>query len=143
MSEILTSIEQLAPKALTYSELEEYSNSQYLTINTLQLKITQLTDEISHLKKVLSTAKLVDEAVVIHPEPSTVICEMEINRLKEISFQRGLTLEETKRLDLLVKNLLLSKEQKKDVSTSFRNLSGLSKDSLMQIASQPEPTEDF
>ncbi len=65
-----------------------------------------------------------------------IICEVQIELLREVALTRQLTLEETKRLDLLVKNLLLLKGALKDIKPDYRTIPrGLTSDSLLAIAS--------
>ena len=139
----LQTISTLAGTFENSIDLQQYCDAQYLTLQKQNEQIKKLQDEISHLKRILASTPLVDGDIVrIVASTEQEICEIEIQRLKETSMQRGLTLEETKRLDLLVKNLFLSKEQAKDVVPSFRNFSNISNDTLIQIASTPEPSED-
>jgi uncharacterized protein YdcH (DUF465 family) len=138
----LDNIQSLEKKFESMSELQAYADSQYRVIIEQSKLISQLHSEVAHLKSLLSSSELVDEkATKIIASTEQSICEIEIERLKETALQRGLTLEETKRLDLLVKNLLLSKEQSKSIPTTFRHLSNISNATLIEIASQPDPED--
>lgn len=139
---MLESITTLAGQFKTHTELQQYCDAQYITLQKAYERIQRLEGELTHLKSVLASTPLTDNPVQIITSDEQSICEMEIQRLKETAMQRGLTLEETKRLDLLVKNLFLSKEQRKDLNVPFKNLSNISRDTLIEIASQPDPTEE-
>jgi hypothetical protein len=139
----MDNIDNIAKQFENILDLQKYSDQQFALIQKQNLIIGRLQAEIAHLKSVLSASPLVDDkSVKLITSTEQTICEIEIERLKETAMSRGLTLEETKRLDLLVKNLFLAKEQKKDVAPSFRNLNNVSNATLIEIASQPEAVED-
>src|ERR1700733_5898776 len=85
--------------------------------------IETLQKEIVELKKALIFAKI-EHPIIEEIEKKTekLICETEIERLQQTSSNRSLTLEETKRLDLLVKNLLLCKGAYKDIKPDYRSI---------------------
>lgn len=97
-------------------KLKAYSNAQTNTIIELSRKLKLAQDEVSHLKKLLEGS-----VPLIKPEGSSnivsnagdqeYICRTEINKLREISRDRELTLEECKKLDIYSKIL-------KDLTTS-------------------------
>lgn len=124
-------------------ELQAYANAQYEALQDALKTIRKLENEVRHLKQILATTPLTNgEPTPLIVSDGQIICEMEIQRLKEVSFKRGLTLEETKRFDLCVKNLQLIKDGNKDVVVPFKNLNGLSHEALLEIASQPENIEE-
>lgn len=97
--------------------------------------ITNLEKENKQLKEQLENLRLQSATEVVSAEE--LICIEQINILQNRSSQRELSLEEIKKLDLLVKNLRLIKEptkngQLKDVTGKF------SEADLVAIASQPE-----
>lgn len=108
------------------SELSAYAQSQYNTIIKLNKKITQLEQERNHLQELLqSTAPVIVKSEngeglpnlsLLGEHPSYIICEMELAKLKAISDERILTLEEVKKYDILTKNLLAlqAKREKKE-----------------------------
>ncbi len=78
--------------------------------------ITQLIDENKLLREKLTqmeTAVKHTSALSItdQPSPESIVCMEQIQRIREKSNTRELTLEEVKRLDLLIKNLRLTQEQ--------------------------------
>jgi len=91
-------------------KLQAYSNAQTNTIIELSRKLKEAQDEVSHLKKLLEGS-----VPLIKPEGSSgitssagdqeYICRTEINKLREISRDRELTLEECKKLDIYSKIL--------------------------------------
>jgi hypothetical protein len=84
--------------------------------------------------------KTLEDQLAAKEEKTTeqIICEMEIEKLKLSSVLRSLTLEETKRLDLLVKNLILSKEANKTIKKDNGPSITISEAALIAIASIPE-----
>lgn len=99
----LISIEELkaefAQKSKT-KELKEFAQAQHLLIEKLLHENKFLKDRLSQM-----------EGLVTNPTPEEIICVEQIDILKKTSRLRELTLEEVKRLDLLIKNLRLVKEQ--------------------------------
>lgn len=110
-------------------ELKEFAQSQQILIEKLFQENKSLKDKISQLEGVFTT-----------PTPEEIICIEQIDILKKTSKIRELTLDEVKRLDLLVKNLRLVKEQStENVATpKYREVTEAD---LVAIASS-SPTED-
>lgn len=137
----LETISSLSIKFKTFEDLQAYANSQYIALQKAFITIKQLETEVAHLKNLLETStsnKI--ESVIIPTEQQ--ICEMELSKLHKVTILRPLTLEETKRLDLLVKNLYLSKKGL-DLEADFKRLPrNITAAELIQIASQPEPKEN-
>lgn len=97
--------------------------------------ITNLEKENKQLKQQLETLKLQLTPEALSAEE--LICVEQINILQNRSSQRELSLEEIKKLDLLVKNLRLIKEPLKD--GALKDVTGkFSEADLVAIASQPE-----
>lgn len=78
--------------------------------------ITQLIDENKLLREKLTQMETAvkhtsDLSITDQPSPESIVCMEQIQRIREKSNTRELTLEEVKRLDLLIKNLRLTQEQ--------------------------------
>ena len=106
----------------TMEELQKYCNSQYELIIDLSKKINKLEDERDHLKKLLDEQKhpIIPQSnskidVFSHVTDEEITCRMQLRMLKDISNERELTLEETKRFEIFTKVLMgiKSKEDKK------------------------------
>lgn len=99
--------------------------------------IEKLKQENALLKKKL---KKFDAKTNISKIPvEELICIQEINALYEISTKRDLTLEEVRKLDLLIKNLRLIREQ----STQVIDLQEIPPDDeLLRIASEEHNNEE-
>lgn len=137
----LISITTLAGEFKNAAELQEYCNAQFISLSNAMKKIEEMKNEIEHLKKLVGGATQVMSTPApetsLTASPEQAICEMQIKKLQQTAIQRELTLEETKRLDLLIKNLYLAKGQPNQI-TQTQVRSNLSVDQLLDIASQPE-----
>lgn len=72
------------------------------------------------------------------PSPEELLCLEQIQYLRDRSAQREMALDDVKKLDLLIKNLRLVREQSKD-SSSAPKFRDVTESDLVAIAqSQPE-----
>lgn len=100
------------------ASLEKELKATYKTIDKL-LKDNKLKEEeISHLKSlleknvpVLIEDKKPQQLIQLDLSPEEEIAEIQLNKLKEASKNRALTLEEARIYDLLVKNKRLSRKE--------------------------------
>jgi hypothetical protein len=70
------------------------------------------------------------------------ICEIEIARLKKIAMTgRGLTLDETKQLESLVKTLYLARGQPTDTPDAIKELEKAPLEDLLKIAESSKKSE--
>jgi hypothetical protein len=124
-------------------ELRTYSNEQYAVILALKEENDKLKTEVLHLKTLLiaATPLVPVEPVKIEVSPEQAICEIQINKLQEKAQSREMTLEETKRLEILIKSLYLIKEKGSGaISAEYTNIpANTTLESLAQIASTPDP----
>lgn len=103
----------------------------------------------SSLEEALALAKTKIESLerqLALPKEKTatqIICELEIEKLRHSATTRSLTLEETKRFDLLVKNALLADEANKNIKKQNDGPTiTISEAALIAIASVPEAEAD-
>ncbi|NBW58363.1 hypothetical protein EBR43_11425 [bacterium] len=125
------SLEKMLDEAKDLAELRVFSEAQQKTIVKLSKKNKELEDEISHLKKLLETTAPIisnNEAV---PSVSAdkflttdqeAICRMQLNRLKEVSYERELTLEEAKRVEIFSKIINVLENSPKTIKVETKNL---------------------
>ncbi len=133
----LDTISNISEKFQSQTELQNYCDRQYKSLLQAKEIILSLKAEVSHLKELLSSSNhLVNSPPeLIIKSVEQTICEIQIEMLREEAMNRSLTLEETKRLDLLVKNLLLCKGAYKDIKPDFTGLpKGMSSEKLLEIA---------
>lgn len=118
------SLKKKAELAIKAQELENFNKSQFDLIVKLKKENEDLKNKLENLENILKGG--------VHKISSEeLICMEQIENLKKISAKRELTLEEVKKLDLLVKNLRLIREQSTqviDVSTEE-----ISDDELIKI----------
>lgn len=100
MAEIIT----LAGTFKSQLELQKYSDSQFLALKGAADKIKQLEDEVKHLQELIASTTSLIKVETIVKSPELQICEAQIRLFQLRSLDRELTLEETKQLDLLIKN---------------------------------------
>ncbi len=122
-----------------YIELKAYSDAQGKTLIEMSKKIKKLEDDNKELKK-----HLMNVTPIIKPDApksafattdEETICRQQIYKLKEISMERELTLEETKRLDIYTKILIEVENKPKVFEVKSKNLSD---QELMLLASTTE-----
>lgn len=137
----------LAGKFKSNVELQEYCNKQYVALEKSLQRIHELEIEIGHLKELLAgSAPLVQVEPKVELMPGSAeqsICEIQINMLQDVAKQRPLTLEETKRLDILVKNLYLAKSQNAAIPVDYTKLPAqVSEAQLIALAAVPDSQSD-
>jgi hypothetical protein len=95
-------------------------------------KVAYLEEENKKLKEqILALTKLIPKhQFEVSDEQS--ICEMEIKRLHDIAVTRALNLEETKKLDLYVKNLKLVQKEAPPIDVT----KGLTDTDLIKIVDE-------
>lgn len=110
----------------TAVEWQDYCNKLKIELLHCQQRIKQLEYAAANPEEKVKT-------------PEQIICELEIEKLRNSSLSRSLTLEETKRFDLLVKNLLLSREaQRNEKKEPVGPAITISEIDLINIARLPE-----
>jgi hypothetical protein len=128
-------------------EMEAFIKAQQDTISKLMAENSKLLEENEHLKGLfLNTNKelvvKVDtnkgkEISTLEPIDEELICDMEIRKLKDISMNRALNLDETKRFDILVKaKLAIRGKEEKPIDVTPKPKKDLK--ALMKAATKPE-----
>lgn len=122
------------------AELRVFSEAQQKTILKLSKKNKELEEEVSHLKKLLES-----QTPLVQTDPSVglpaekfltsdqeAICRMELNKLKQSSFERELTLEEAKRVDIYSKILNVLENSPKTIKVETKSIPSQDLMSLVQ-----------
>lgn len=128
MSNIIT-IDELKKRFMEKNSLADWK----LFSEEQSVLLVKYEKEIYLLKeKNISLEKMLSQSLISELTPEEIVCIQQIDRLKVMSNERQLTLEEVKKLDLLVKNLKLIREE----STIVLNTrsSNVSEDELVAIA---------
>lgn len=120
-SELAQCVDKEVPQTISFNEYRE-----------LELKFNQALAEIDSLKQLLSKVNVVDFALPVSDEEE--IASIQLARLKTLSRERQLSLEEVKILDYLVKNKRLAKEDATEIISTKDLPKNLDKPQLIQIA---------
>jgi len=124
------SLESMLNETKDLAELKVFSEAQQKTIVKLSKKNKELEEEVTHLKKLLETTA----PIIQTTENSSVsaekfltsdqeaICRMQLNRLKEVSYERELTLEEAKRVEIFSKIINVLENSPKTIKVETKNL---------------------
>lgn len=124
-------------KFKSQKELREYARAQFTTLLQANGRIRELETQNADLKRQLETASTKSTLLLKSAEED--LCAIEINRLLEQAKDRALTFEETKRMDLLVKNLYLAKSNATPDSSSKKD-KDVDQEALVRLASLPDDT---
>jgi len=109
----MDSIDKMLEQIKDFASLQKYAEAQYKTILSLSRRVKVLEEENVELKDLLekSTPVLNEEKknfVAYQVEASSdeeMIAKVQLARMKEISMDRELTLEEAKRVEIFTKIL--------------------------------------
>lgn len=132
----------------TNIEKEQFLVKQHVAITQLMHQNKQLQQEIEHLKALLAQSSSLlpalspVEKIIMTPEEALI--EHQIELIRNRSFDRELTLEDTKKLDLLIKNKRLAKEQSTTIQGEFKKIDkkNFSDAELIQIVSTKKNTSE-
>lgn len=127
-------------------EKQQFLEKQHALILKLQKDNKNLQIEINHLKNLLtqSVPLLMPEVVNVIVTPEEAVIDKQIELLQARGIDRELTLEDTKKLDLLIKNKRLVKEQSTTIQGESKKIDkrSVSNAELILIASKKEPSSD-
>ena len=109
----MDTIDKMLEQATDFASLKKYAEAQYKTILSLSKKVKVLEEENIELKDLLekSTPVLNEEKkefIAYQVEAASdeeMIAKVQLARMKEISMDRELTLEEAKRVEIFTKIL--------------------------------------
>jgi hypothetical protein len=109
----MDSLDKMLEQIKDFASLQKYAEAQYKTILSLSRKVKVLEEENVELKDLLekSTPVLNEEKknfIAYQVEASSdeeMIAKVQLARMKEISMDRELTLEEAKRVEIFTKIL--------------------------------------
>lgn len=110
------------------------------SIDLLLKKLESKEEEVSQLKRILSqSVPIVGQAVPIHISDEEHIAEIQLQKLKENSRSRELTLDEIRKFDLLVKNKRLAQGSATEIEGKAKSLpKNISTSRLIELASKKE-----
>lgn len=111
-----------------FNQLQEFAQAQQKTIVQLSKKIQKLEDERDHLKQLLESSVPI---IKTEGSPSVekfltsseeAICTMQLEKLRDISMERELTLEETRRVEIFSKILATFRNTPKTIELKTKSL---------------------
>lgn len=106
---------------------------------SLKARIKILEQDNNDLKRqVQALSKMVPADSIMNVSDEQFICETEIRRLRDIAISRPLNLEETKKLDILMKNLKSIKDSIKENVIEIKNAMDVSLNDLIEMANSNE-----
>lgn len=107
------------------NDLKAFAQAQQKTLIELTKKNKAQEDEIKHLKKLLEGAVPVIQGPKIDfsTNDEETIAREQLYRLKDMSHDRELTLEETRRVEIYAKILIALKDKPKTIEIQTRAMS--------------------
>lgn len=123
----MTAIDKMLQQFKTQPELEAFAKAQQKTIIELTKKNKALETEVKSLKK-LTESKIIipgneENKIDFSASDEESIARQQLFKLKEISNERELTYEETKRVEIFSKLLIALKDKPKTIEVKSKNLS--------------------
>lgn len=124
----------------TEVERKQFMVQQHETIVKLMQKNKQLEENILHLKELLINLSQLDhkkeETHTILVTPEEGLIDSQIQMITNRCFEREMSLEDTKRLDLLIKNKKIIKDDSKSIEVGNKTVDrkDLTHSQLVQIA---------
>lgn len=125
-------IKQLTEQFKTYEELQLFCASQFKQILTLSKKIKELEDKNSDLSKkaketngltvVNNKEPAVSGTSLIVKDDAKTIAQVQLKMLKDVSFDRELTLDEAKRVEIFNKIANAQEEKPKTIKADAKTL---------------------
>ena len=127
----MLSIDDLAKEYQTIEEWKALAQAQQKQVNTLTKKVKELEAEKKDLKKQIEQVPAKSTQVIEFPGQSNIllksdvetIAQVQLQKLKEISFDRELTLEEAKRVEIFNKVILSNKVKSNDIDAQSKEFS--------------------
>lgn len=135
----MSDIVQIYKEFKSEVEKKDFLKKQQEVITNLMNKNKQLEEEVAHLKALLtSTTQVIGEenkVTIVSAEEGLI--DRQIELIRERGLERELTLEDTKKLDLLLKNKKIAKENNATIPAESKKIDkkDLTHSELIQIAS--------
>lgn len=134
-------IDEISKNFKDISEWEAYCSAQYKTILSQSKEINELKDKLKEVEKLLANSVPLIEDPNKEPRiniqllsSEEAIAVMEIEKLKELSLERDLSMEECKKFEIYTKTLLSIRNTTKAKSQD-NSLENISADDLLRALS--------
>lgn len=139
MSDIID-ISNLNKEFKEEADKQKFLEVQTKTILELSKQNKQLQEEITHLKQLLSENSFNPPVEKIIVTPEQALIDSQIDIIQTRSYLQELSLEDVKKLDLLLKNKFLIKKDSPETIKGDSKPQKLSLSKLLEIASKNEPS---
>lgn len=141
MSNII-SIDELRKQFLSdldNQDWKSFADAQNKVIQQYEKEYKALKEKTRQLEQILLSKS---SNLIMQISPEEDICIRQIDKLQQKSSERELNLEEVKRLDLLVKNLKLIREESTIVINNKNNGDAITEAELVAIARSEETNSE-
>lgn len=115
-------IEKVAKEFNSVDEMKNYIEAQEKTLVELNRHIIQLENENKNLKTVLDELNVGSGKTDFVVSDEEIICRTQLSLLKNISLERQLTLEESRKVDIYSKILIALNEKPKTIKLETKSL---------------------
>lgn len=127
-------------KLKTQKDLQEYAKAQFAALLQANRQIEALEQENQALKALVSSTSKVSR---IPKSSEEMTCELEIGKLRTLSLQRSLIMDEVKKLEILVKTLYAAKAHSSETAgADFQKLGEFSETDLIAIATNKSDSNE-
>lgn len=138
----MSQIDKMGLEFKEFAELKKFAEAQQKTILQLSKQVKEKDEEVKHLKKLVeSTTPIIqtEDKKILNTEDNDqeFICRMELKKLRDISLERELTLEEAKKVDIYTK-LLLSLTKKSEDNPKEKEVKEIDTAALLAALNAPE-----
>lgn len=128
----------------TVEELKDYASAQFSTILEQSKKISRLEKELESIQeKLIKAEQSININSALSPNQdkgsdAETTCLVQLAIIKANSMSRELTLEETKKLEILTKTLILArgKTVDQDKANKVKQVEAMSTEELLKMASE-------
>lgn len=138
----MSNIDKMLQNYKTEVELRDFVTAQHKTLTTVMKKNKELTDEVEHLKKLVSGAVPIvrnEDSPLSVGSDEEEIAKIELRKLREKSMDsEALMLEDAKKLEIYSK-ILSSKFKKED--SKEREVKELDANELLALVESPEESK--
>lgn len=125
----MSKIEEMFQEFKDIAELRDFSKAQHKTILELTKKLKKTEEEKKHLEDLLS--KVAPTSMIPNNSSNLIkdigeveesICRLELQKLHDITLERVLTYEETKKVEIYTKLLISLNSKPKEEKSDTKNL---------------------
>lgn len=131
-------LDNIAKEYNTIDELKKYSSAQEKALVEISKKLSELEFENKKLKTVLTEQNIKTSKLSYSVSDEEVICRTQLSLLKQVSLDRQLTLEESRKVDIFSKILIALNQNPKSIEAETGNLN---EEELLAIVTDEKETK--